>query len=699
MHVRFRVLGSLEVWSGDQRIPVVGVRHQRVLAMLLLAANRVVSLDRLVEAAWDDEPPATAARQVRKTVANLRQRLPGGPDLIVTEDPGYRMVLATEQLDLSQFDEGIARAKRLNPADAVVELRAALALWRGPVMVDNGGQIIQAVATVLAERRLNVTERLLELRLSLGEAREVVDELRGLVSEHPMRESLRGMLMLALYRTGRQAEALAEYDRLRKHLSDELGIDPGRHLSTVYERILRSSPELDAPATGQAAVATGPAPRSIPHDLPDFVGRSPELARLMEIVDEPAEHLLKIVTINGMAGSGKTAFAVHAAHQLAARYPDGQMFVDLHGFAVGRRPVEPAEALDALLTGVGVPFDRIPGTVEGRISLWRTVAAQRRTLIVLDNAVDSAQVQPLLPGMCCCLVLVTSRSYLAGLDGAVPLSLDLLTEDDALQLLAGTLGGTRLDSEREAALDLVRSCGRLPLALRIAAARLRNHPQRDIRYLTDRLRDAHGRLGELVAENRSVAATIGLSYEALKPEPGDLFRLLGTLPGCGFDAYIAAAVTGRPLAEAEELMEELLDAHLLVLTGGTHYAFHDLVRDYAQSLVDTDGAGAPQARQRVLDYYVLVAGVAAGFLRRAVVPPPTGATEIPPVADAAAALDWFDAERANVMATVAAADQDGREWDARQLAGHLAVYLELRGHYEQELEILRAAAPGLLAHA
>jgi DNA-binding SARP family transcriptional activator len=700
----FRILGALEVWSDEQRVPIVGIRHQRVLVMLLLSENRVVPLDRLVEAAWDDEPPATAARQVRKIVANLRRHIPGGAGLIVTDDPGYRMALTADQLDLSRFNAAVAKAKEADPADARSELRDALALWRGPVLAGHGGRVIDAVSAGLDERRLSATERLLELRLDLGEGREVIEELRELAQQQPLRERPRGMLMVALYRSGRQADALAEYDRLRHDLADELGIDPGRELVALHERILRNDPGLDPPeppaapaVTAVPAAPAAPSPQALPHDLPDFVGRSAELRRLRDAVTRPANPA-RILNINGMGGTGKTSLAVHAAHSLAADYPDGQLFVELHGFTSGRRPVDPALALDTLLTGIGMPHDRIPESLAGRISLWRTATATRRMLVVLDNAIDSAQVEPLLPGAHENLTLITSRSYLAGLDGAVPLSLGLLGETDSLDLLAGTLGLDRLVAEPEAARRLVRHCGRLPLALRIVAARLHNRPHWSMEHLVERLLDADGNLGELVAEHRSVATTIGLSYDAMRPEQRNLFQQLGMVPVCDFDAYVAAAIAGRPRGETLDLLESLLDARLLEPLGSTRYTLHDLVRGYAQGLAAD--ARPPQllnTRRRVLEYYIRVAGTAAALLVPGRAHPPADLShppaDTPPIRDAVGALDWFDAERANLLGAVTAARRGGLHWHARRLATELSHYLKLRGSYEEEQnEVLRATA-------
>lgn len=678
--VRFRILGTLEVSCGDELVTPAGALHRRVLVMLLLEVNRVVPMDRLVAAAWDDEPPATAFRQVRKIVAHLRQRLPGGQDLIRTQEPGYRIVLADGQLDLSRFTSYLADAREREAAGeigtAVIALRAAIAEYRGPVLVGDGGKVIDAAGALLDERRLTAVEHLADLRLALGEAAGVVAELRELTRAHPMRESARGLLMLALYRSGRQAEALTEYERLRRLLADELGIDPGRALATLHERILRGSAELDGPAPPHAE-PVGPAvlgspPRFLPRDLPDFSGRDTELGQLMAAA-EGSEGGIGMVAVDGVGGSGKTTLVVHAAHLLAARYPDGQIFVDLHGFTPGRRPVEPVEALGILLGALGVSVDGQPDDLVGRVSLWRTVAATRRLLVVLDNAVDSAQVIPLLPGMCCCLVLITSRARLTGLDGVRPVALDLLDEPAALALLDAVLGTDRTAAEPEATRRLVHACGRLPLALRIAAARLHTRPQWSISHLVDRLTGPGARLAELVAEDRSVAATIGLSYEVMKPDGQELFQVLGRLGGCEFDVYAAGVLAGRSRDEVEPLLEELVDARLLEPAGVGRYTFHDLVRDYAASTVRSglSDPGLRAACHRLLGHYRCLARAARELIRSG----GPGQVRSPLLPDAEAALTWFATELGNLRAVIRHAHLAGLTQQAEELQQVVDWYL------------------------
>ena len=701
----FRVLGPLEAWVGKTRQPLGGRRQERVLAVLLLEANRVVPLYRLVDAAWAEDPPTTATHQVRKMVADLRRRLPTPATTIVTDGPGYRMVLADEQLDLRVFDLRVARAREAEAAgllaNAVTQLAAALALWRGPALAGLEGPVIRAAAEVLDERRVSVLEHLMDLRLGLGEAREVVGDLRGLLAERPLRESLRGQLMLALYRCGRQAEALQVYDEGRRLLAEELGIDPGPDLARLYERILRSDAGLDLPtpeaeqaAAWAAAAAQAPPPSTLPYDLSDFTGRADELEAVLEIVEKAPDRTPTVVSLDGMAGVGKTTLAVHVAHRLAERFPDGQLFVDLHGFTPGRDPVDPAEALSTMLVALGVPGDNIPVDVVARSAAWRVQAAGRRLLVLLDNAANTAQVRPLLPGAGACLVLVTSRSRL-GLDGAVPLSVVLPTEADALSLLGRQLGADRLALEPAEVAELIETCGRLPLAMRIAATRLNNRPYWTVGYLVTRLRREERRLGELALDDRSVEAAVGLSYRGLGLDQQRLFRLLGLHPGADFDDYAAAALAGVPRETAEALLEDLLDARLLIQRQLGRYTFHDLLRSYAQAAVraapDPD---LDDAVHRLADYYLYTADTAAhliqpGRLRVELIlahPPP----ETPPLRHRAEAMDWFDAERRSLLAMTRYAAGHGLDQHASHLPRAIAMYLLLRGQIQDEAALLEA---------
>lgn len=703
----FRVLGALEVWQGEKRIRLGGSRQERVLGLMLLDANRQVPLQRLVRAVWDDDPPATAEHQVRKIIADLRQSVPGGSSAIRTEGDGYLIGVDDERLDLGLFTARLARAREATrlglPADAVSELRSALELWRGPVLGGRGGAVIDSVASALEERRLAASEELIELQIASGEAGEVIADLRTLVADHPLRESLRARLMLALYHCGRQAEALEEYDTARRLLADELGIDPGPELSRRYEDILRNSPDVappeqPGPATPDAAAA---GVRTLPYDLPDFTGRHAELATLLDI-GTAEDETLRLVTIDGMGGSGKTALAVHAAHRLAPRFPDAQLCVDLHGFSPGQQPLEPGAALDLLLRMLGVPGNLIPEDTTGRIVLWRTVTADRRMLLLLDNASDAAQVRPLLPVSAGALVLVTSRVRMTGLDGAVAVSIPQMSSADSRELLSRAFGAERVDAEQEAVADLIELCGHLPLALRIAAARLRTRARWTVRDLTARLGAEEGMLRELESGDRSVSATIALSYHALPESHRRLLRRLGAHPGTAFDVGSVAALAGISVTAAERVLDGLLDAHLLEQRAPDRYAFHDLVRSFVRSLVSAEDFRTEQdeAWQRLLADYLVTSRAAADILspgRRDIplgdIPPGPdrghGARPVP--RDEAGALRWFDAERPNLISAIRLAIGRGTDRQAALLARDLGSYLQRRGFLRDLLETGEAA--------
>ncbi|MEV5157165.1 BTAD domain-containing putative transcriptional regulator [Streptomyces sp. NPDC053728] len=715
--VQFRILGSFECWDGSDRIRVGGPVHEKVLVTLLLEPQRVLPVFRLVGAAWDENAPATAAHQVRKAVAELRQRIPGGRDLIVTEGPGYRVLATPAQVDLSRFTEGLKQARAAAVAGqstyAMTILREALALWRGPLLAGAGGSVLSAASAALEERRLTAVEQLFDLRLAGGESSELIGELREFIDAHPLRETLRGQLMLALFRSGRQADALEEFTKVRDFLIDELGIGPGDALSELHNAVLRNSPDLAAPQLPDTAPLTlEDTPSTLPYDLRDFTGREEEVRELLGFVEEAPGSGPLIVAIDGMGGSGKTSLAVRAAHQLAGNYPDAQLYIDLRGFTPNDRPLSASAAAEALLRMLGVPGDRIPDDVEGRIGLWRRTMSTHRMLLLLDNAVDDSQVRPLLASPTETLVLVTSRALLVDLDAAHTVSLGVMPPRDSVALVEGVLGRTRAENEPEAVAQLTELCGHLPLALRIATARLRKRPRWTVRYLVDRLRDDAHRLAELNSGERSVEVTLRLSYEGLTAETREAFRLLGQYPGTEINTYAAGALLGTGARDAEEVLENLLDMHLLQQHETGRYAFHDLVRSFAQNLSrggarrlpEADGEGRAEvggdelmrAVRRLLDFALAATDAACDLLFPGRVgidhsEHPPSAAELPPLETVEQARDWLEREQDSLLAAVFLAYRWEMDRHVGLLAANVVFPLDLRGRLEEFRELSRVA--------
>ncbi|MEV6872478.1 BTAD domain-containing putative transcriptional regulator [Amycolatopsis sp. NPDC051128] len=563
--MEFRVLGPVRVLGDGRPIGPSGPRQERILAALLLGAGRVVPVARLVDVVWDGEPPATAVRQVRNLTTALRRTLVAagaGEDVLTAEGPGF--TLRPGAFDVDAFEEHAGRG----------EFREALACWRGPALAGVASAALRPDAERLEERRLAVLEQCLAAEVDGGHG-DVVAELTALVAEHPLREGLVGLLMRALHRAGRQADALNAYQRAKRRLAGELGIAPGAPLRALYEELLHEEPV--------------PGRCFLPYDVPDFTGRAAEVARALL-----ALRAGQPVVVDGMAGVGKTAFAVRVAHRAVPEFPAGQLFVDLHGHTPGRDPLPAEAALAALLLQTGVPASRQPDGLDERAALWRSRVAGRRVLVVLDNAAGPGQVVPLLPGDRGVGVLVTGRRRLAAVDGALALGLDVLPPADAEALFTAAAGG-------RSGAGVARLCGYLPLAVRIAAARLQARPLWTPADLVARLGSERRRLGELRAGGRDVAATFALSYRDLTASQRRMFRVLGCHPGGDFGLPAASALYGAGVAEAERLLEDLLDAHLLRQPAPDRYGFHDLIAEHAREVADPAEAAA--ARDRLLDHY------------------------------------------------------------------------------------------------
>ncbi len=677
----FHILGPLEARTDEGVVRLGGRRQQRLLAILLIHVNKVITLDRLVEGLWDEAAPPTAHAQVHNAVWALRRTFTaagGDGDSIVTEPVGYRLVLPDDRLDLHRFWSGVQAGEKAeadgHPAEAVEALSAATALWRGPALAGlRTGRAIDAAATGLDEQYLLAVERLSELRLKLGQADELVIQLTGLVSENPFREPLRALLMLTLAALGRQTEALAVYEESRRLLADELGLDPGKRLREAHARILRGVPLEPIPAIPGK-------PRRLPAGASDFVGRSADIDQVLTEVRRGLAGPLIITAIDGMGGVGKTALAIRLAELLDHDYPDGMYFIDLHGFSVKEEPRTPEAALDVLLRQAGTPVELVPPGLAERAERWRSMALGRRIIVVLDNAVDAAQVRPLLPGTAEALVLVTSRRRLTTLDSGRPVSLDVLSPDEAVALFRRI--ADRPVDDSAAVADVIELCGRLPLAIRIAASRLRHRPAWTVADLADRLRETRRRMHTLTVDDLSVYTTLWLSYETLSDRQRQTFRLLGVHPGQDFDRHAIAALTGLSVDEAEQQLESLCDCNLLLQPVAGRYQLHDLVRDCAKQLVETEEteSSREEAMGRLFDYYLYLAHLRCSPMARklSLFEPdiPSGPVAVPPARNEVEAIGLLEIEYQNLIAVASLAQASGWSLHSWQLPCVLRPFLE-----------------------
>ena len=618
----FCLLGPLLVRRGGEVVPVTAGKQRVVLAALLLSANRVVSLDELNAALWGLAPPVSARATLQNYVKRLRQALAGtGGSRISTLPQGYMITVAADELDVSRFEGLQGRARKAADEGAwdraAVQLRRALSLCRGEPLAGVPSKLLfEREAPRLAEMRLQAIEARIDADLHLGRHADVIAELRQLASVHPLRERLHALLMLALYRDGQQAEALAAYQRARRVLIEELGSEPWPELRLLQRRILTADPALRLPAP----LPGGPGmtvPRQLPAAVAHFAGRTDELKALTGLLDAAAGGggTVAISAIGGTAGVGKTALAVHWAHQVADRFPDGQLYVNLRGFDPSATP---ADAVRRFLDALQVPAAKIPPSPEAQQGLYRSLLAGQQMLIVLDNARDAAQVRSLLPGGQGCLVLVTSRSQLSSLvaaEGAYPVTLDVLSPAEARSLLESRLGPERVATQPRAAAELAGLCARLPLALAIAAARAALNPAQPLAALAAELRDAAGRLDALDAGDAaaSVRAVFSWSYRQLPQPAARMFRLLGIHPGPDITSPAAASLAATPHDQARQALAQLTRASLLTEHAPGRYAFHDLLRAYATELATTQDRDTARraATHRALDHYLYTASPSA----------------------------------------------------------------------------------------
>nr|WP_053737307.1 BTAD domain-containing putative transcriptional regulator [Nocardia sp. NRRL S-836] len=642
MAAEYRVLGPLEVLLDGVAVPVPAGRC-RVLPATL-RPNRIVSIDELVDRLWDGEPPTPdrAHKTLQMVVARLRRAL-GEANCVRTSRGGYRAELDPATLDLTRF-------RRLVGAG---DFAAAVGLWRGEMLSDVSSRALhQEDVPPVAEERLRALERRIGADLASGRAAESVAELKALTSRHPFREAFWGQLVLALAQSGQQERALAAYREVRALLVDELGVEPGDELRAVHRQVLSGS-----------ASARGPVPRQLPTTTPQFVGRSSELRSLTALTDGDGP---AIAAITGTAGVGKTTLAVHWAREVAEKFPDGQLYVNLRGFDHHREPTTPGDALSRFLEALGVAPERIPADLEAQAALYRSLVAGRRVLVLLDNARDTDHVRPLLPGPSPSLVIVTSRDRLTGLvvnEGARELALDVLTPAEAHALLVSRLGAQRVT----AADELVRWCGGLPLALAIVAARAAQAPRLPLSALVAELADERTRLDTLDTGDAatSVRTVFQWSYQQLSPAAARMFRLLGVHPGPDITLPAAASLAGRSVAKVRESVRELVRANLLVEHVAGRFTCHDLLRVYAADRAEAEetAESLSAAVTRMLDHYlhtllgIEVAHNAGVHVHELALEPVAGVVPERP-ADRPAADDWFRAESPVLRAVMAQAQRD-----------------------------------------
>ncbi|MEV4470576.1 BTAD domain-containing putative transcriptional regulator [Nonomuraea sp. NPDC049504] len=627
--LRFAVLGPVRAWHDGQELDLGTPLQRSILGMLLLREGHAVTPNEMIDAVWGEEAPPRALGALRTYVSRLRTVLEPGrparsrPELLTSIGRGYALRLPDDALDLTRFERGVTQAEAARKAgrlaEAARELRAALALFEGEPLAGTVGPYAEHQRDRLIERRISVVETLMDVDLELGEHAKVVSELIALTAEHPLRERLRAQLMLAYYRCGRQGDALNVFTETREALIDELGIEPGPELTALHQRILAADPALAAPHRAeedeeeeppaaddeQPAALELPRPAQLPAAVSDFTGRKEVAVRLRTMLSaQPSAEGVPVAAISGIGGVGKTTLAVHVAHLLADVFPDGQLYADLRGYS--EEPTAPESALGAFLRALGIPPDVIPDGLAERSALFRSILAERRILVLLDNARDAGQVSPLLPGSPGCAAIVTSRGKLADLPAARLIDLDVMEPDEALQLFAAVAGAERVSAEHGAAMDVVAACGFLPLAVRIVAARLAARPSWTVASLVPRLADEQRRLDELRVGNLAVEATFALGYGQLTPVQARAFRLLSLSNGPDISAGAAAAVLAADAFETEEVLESLVDASLLEAPAPGRYRFHDLLKLFARRTLDR--TERPQARtmalRRLLGFYL-----------------------------------------------------------------------------------------------
>ncbi|GAA2733859.1 BTAD domain-containing putative transcriptional regulator [Streptomyces nogalater] len=716
MAVEFGLLGVIEARLGGRAVDVGHMRQRCVLAALLVDVGRAVSVDTLVDRVWGDRPPQRTKETLYGYLSRLRQALRPAAEVTVARRPGgYVLEADPLSVDLHLFRDLVARARTADGTEAVALMRRALGLWRGEPFATVDVPWFDDQRQALLGERLAAELDHIDLRLRAGHHGDLLSELAVKAREHPLDERLAGQLMLALYRAGRPFEALAHYQDLRHRLAEELGADPGPRLLTLHQRILANDPGLSLPepsppesALPEAAPSAGArstTPRQLLAPPAHFVGRDAELAVLDKTLAAQTgpRATLPVMVICGIGGVGKTSLALHWAHRRQHHFPDGQLFVDLHGFTPSGEPADPRVVIRGFLDALGVDPGRAPVAFDAQTALYRSLLAGRRMLVVLDNARDSAQVLPLLPGTPGCAVLITSRDQLTGLTAAhqvTHLTVDAFDPATAHELLAGRLGAERVAAEPEAAAELVGQCAGLPLALSVLAGRVTTNPVATLTALTEEVRES-SRLDALSTgeDATDVRAVLAASYRALDADTARVFRQLVQAPGPDIGVAAAGSLTGLGPARVHRALHRLRTRHLLQEHAPGRFAGHDLLRAYALEVAAGDDAEARAARVRVLDHYLRTAWSADRLLL-----PHRDPVRLPPAAHGVRpeeitthdrAMAWFGREQPALIAAVHQAARHGHDIHAWQLAWALTTFLTRRGRWSDVAAVhdtaLRAA--------
>ncbi|MEU8181522.1 BTAD domain-containing putative transcriptional regulator [Micromonospora sp. NPDC049044] len=678
-----KLFGPLSLYRGSTAVPLGAGRHRVVLARLALTPNAAVSRDELIDLLWGAQPPSTAVNLVQTYVSRLRRSLESGWSTERVRQPlalvpgGYRLTVATEQLDLLMGQELLARADAHDDGPAAFALLdEAIQQWRGSPLADVPELRGDSLLIAVEEERIAATIRHAKLAGPLGRFDRALRTVRELSGQYPLHEPLQAQLISTLAGVGQQAAALRAYEDVRRRLSEDLGIDPGRELVEAYRSVL-------GPPGRRGSVETGsPTPRGVPLQTPappaDFTGRAEQIRHLLHLLGrDPQRPLPESVTtcvITGAAGVGKTALTLRSAQLLRPSFPNGQLYIDLQGF--GRLPVSPLDALAGFLRALGVPARRIPRDEAECSALFRSVLADRRMLIVLDNPRNAAQVRPLLPGTGGSAVLVASRRRLADLAGAVIVDLAVPSAVDAIDMLAASVGSARVAAEHEAAVGVVRACGHLPIALRVAGSRLVSRPSWTVRAVMEQLADRHVRLDVLRIGDVGVEASFDLSYQQLPAATARTFRMSALLPGAHFGLPAAARMVGEDEALVEEALHELVDGNLVQVCAKGRFRYHDLLRLFAERRARTTDPVPDRTAglDRLIEWYIEQVAAALRVVRRET----TGRGGATAFTDAAAASQWMDIESAGLNGAIRAAADGALSDRARTLEDGLNAYLLAR---------------------